>query len=78
MLLGFFLISFEIRALKLQGNYIQGGIVFGKIIEEAKVYFDDKVIPIDKSGNFIFGFQRNYGDFANLKVVYDNGKTFKK
>ena len=65
-------------SLDLQGHFIQGGLIFGKIEQEAKVLLDDKVIPVDKNGNFLFGFKRKHKKESIVKVIYKSGKTISK
>ena len=49
------IISNDIFALELKGNYIQGGLIFGKTEKGSKVYLDDNIIPVNKDGNFLIG-----------------------
>ncbi len=71
----FFLLSEKNNALELEGNYIQGGLVFGKLEKKGKVFFDDKSIPVDKNGNFLFGFKRKHKLQSIIKVFYESGDT---
>ena len=57
---------------------MQGGLIFGKINSTGKVYFDNKGIPVDQKGNFIFGFKRKHGPNSLLKVVYESGNIIEK
>ena len=41
----FFLLCSGVNALDLEGNFIQGGLVFGKIEPNGKVFFDNKIQP---------------------------------
>ena len=43
----FFLLCSGANALILEGNFIQGGLVFGKLEQDGKVFFDDKIIAVD-------------------------------
>tara|TARA_E500000178_G_C16876259_1_gene686781 strand:+ start:253 stop:1059 length:807 start_codon:yes stop_codon:yes gene_type:complete len=76
--LGIFLISFNIKALTLEGEYVQGGIVLGKLDEKAIVYLDNNLIPVDQNGYFIFGFKRKHDSHSVLKFVYEKGNTLDK
>ncbi len=73
--LGIFFLSIETKALKLEGNFIQGGIIFGTLDEQAIVYLDDQSIPVDIDGNFLFGFSRKHKDKSILKIIYKTGKV---
>ena len=71
----FFFFLEKINALDLQGHYIQGGLIFGKLYNRAKVFLDDKNIPVNKYGNFVFGFKRKHKQQSIIKVDYESGKT---
>ena len=77
----FFLFIFlleKANSFDLKGNYIQGGLVFGKLEKKAKVFLDDKKIPVDEFGNFLFGFNRKHKPQSIIKVLYESGETTKK
>ena len=74
----FFLIFSSANALDLEGNFIQGGLVFGKLEHKAKVYFDNQIIPVDKYGNFLLGFKRKHKNQSTVNIIYDSGKTINK
>ena len=63
----------KINALDLQGHYIQGGLIFGKLDNRAKVFLDDKNIPVNKYGNFVFGFKRKH-----KQDITENAKTMRR
>lgn len=73
-----FIICLKSNSLELEGNFTQGGLVFGKLENNAKVYFDDQNIPVDKDGNFLFGFKRKHKSQSIIKVIYDSGKILSK
>ena len=75
--LAFFLLE-KINAFELQGNYIQGGLVFGKLDKKAKVFLDDKKVPVNEYGNFLLGFKRTHKPQSIIKVSYESGKTIVK
>ena len=74
----FFLICSLGYSLDLEGNFIQGGLVFGKLDQKAKVFFDNKVVLVDEHGNFLFGFKRKHKKQSIIKVIYESGKTIIK
>ena len=74
----FFLLCSGVNALDLEGNFIQGGLVFGKLEQDGKVFFDDKIIPVDEYGNFLLGFKRKHKNQSIIKVIYDSGKILTK
>ena len=49
----FFLLCSGANALVLEGNFIQGGLVFGKLEKDGKVFFVDKIITGDEDGNLL-------------------------
>ena len=71
----FFFLLEKNYALDLQGNYIQGGLVFGKLDNRAKVFLDNKNIPVDEHGNFVLGFKRKHKPQSIIKVAYESGNT---
>jgi len=77
-LLGIFFISIDIKALKLEGDYIQGGLVLGKLEKKAKVYLDKIAIPVSVNGNFIIGFKRKHKNQAMLRIVYNKNQIIEK
>ena len=74
----FFLLCSGVNALGLEGNFIQGGLVFGKLEQDGKIFFDDKIIPVDEYGNFLLGFKRKHKNQSIVKVIYDSGKILTK
>jgi murein DD-endopeptidase MepM/ murein hydrolase activator NlpD len=53
---------------KLEGNVAQGGLVIGHTEPNAKVFLDNKEVPVSKTGTFLLGFPWNAGDEAQLVV----------
>lgn len=60
----------------LQGVLKQGGLVRAKIEPGAKITIDDRDLLLDKAGNFIFGFDRDYGSKAEVNVTFPDGRTW--
>jgi len=52
----------------LEGNAAQGGLVIGHTEPHAKVFLDNKEVPVSKTGTFLLGFAWNAGDEAQLVV----------
>ncbi len=77
-ILFFLIISSRGHTIDLEGNFIQGGLVFGKLEQSAKVFLDNKEIPVDKNGNFLFGFKRKHKNHSLLKVIYKSGNIISK
>lgn len=58
----------------LEGNFAQGGLVFGEVLEKGtRIRLDSKNVPVDSEGNFLFGFGRDHGDSALLTIEYPDG-----
>ena len=74
----FFLLCSGVNALDLEGNFIQGGLVFGKIEPNGKVFFDNKIIAVDEYGNFLLGFKRNHKNQSIVKVIFNSGEILTK
>ena len=70
----FFLLCSGANALGLEGNFIQGGLVFGKLEQDGKVFFDDKIIPVDEYGNFLLGFKESIKINQLLKLFMTQEK----
>lgn len=61
------------RNLTLDGNFIQGGLVVGKIDPKATVDFDGKKLRVSPDGDFLFGFGRDAPPKAKLTVRMPDG-----
>tara|TARA_S200000501_G_C20783524_1_gene726130 strand:- start:236 stop:1087 length:852 start_codon:yes stop_codon:yes gene_type:complete len=53
----------------IDGDYIQGGIIFGKTEQGNRVFFNKAEIPIDEAGEFIIGIGRNHTKFGRIKLI---------
>lgn len=59
-----------------QGQFVQGGIVFGQTDAGATVVLDDEVIDtIAPDGRFILGFPRDYEGPAKLSIKHADGSV---
>ncbi len=63
------------NTFKLNGDFIQGGLVYGQVTPGAKVIVNDYEVRVSKSGDFIIGFGRDYPSRAILKFIYSNGSS---
>ena len=66
------------HALELHGALKQGGLVLGQDQPGAQVFLDGEPIKVDSLGRFVFGFARDAGPEANLKIIYNDGKTLEQ
>ncbi len=60
-----------VRSLELKGNYIEGGLIRGKVDKNFTVELDGKDINVYKDGTFIIGFHR---DSPNQSVLVVKNK----
>ena len=78
----FFLLSISYKnilpALELEGNFIQGGLAFGKVKEDVKVFFNSANVPVYKDGSFVIGFSRNNDNVSLIKLIYRNNEILEK
>ena len=51
---------FHSNAIELKGNFIQGGLLVGKVSTEDIVYYNGDRVPIDETGEFILGLGRKH------------------
>ncbi len=72
--LGFYFQS-SAQELSLTGKVEQGGLLLGKAENAEKVWLNDKMLLLDKSGNFLIGFDRDDTSSYLLKVKYQTGKV---
>lgn len=59
----------------LKGEFIQGGLVIGNTQPGSKVYFDNKLIKLSPTGDFIIGFNRDEPTTVPLKIKFPDGKV---
>lgn len=65
-----------ILPFSVSGELKQGGLVRAKIEPGAKVTLDGRDLLLDSAGNFIFGFDRDYGDKAEVHVTFADGRDW--
>ncbi len=59
--------------LELSGNFIQGGLVVGKVISGSRVKINDHMVRISEDGEFVIGFGRDYPASSTLTVLELDG-----
>ena len=64
--------------LRLQGHYVQGGLLFGTTLPGARVELDNEVIPVSAEGLFVIGFGRDETGSRLLQVTLPGGKQFQQ
>ena len=65
----------ETHALELNGNYIQGGLVYGTATPGSRVVYDNRTIRVSEAGDFIVGFNRDEPGSVLLSVTYPDGEV---
>ena len=61
---------------ELSGNFIQGGLVTGKVSPGSKVIINDHRVRVSVNGEFIIGFGRDYPAKASLTVIQLDGSEY--
>lgn len=59
--------------LSLTGNLIQGGLAFGQVSPNSKVWTNGRPVRVSSSGEFILGFGRDYPPQATVTVQTKEG-----
>lgn len=62
-------------AVELEGDFIQGGLVFGKTQPGATVSHDGDEVPVSANGDFVIGFARKAAAQSQLVVKLPDGST---
>ena len=71
-------LNFEQTIVNLQGNFIQGGLVKGKIVPDKEIKFENRILRKDTNGNFVIGFGRDYKENPYFELKIDDKKWLKK
>jgi murein DD-endopeptidase MepM/ murein hydrolase activator NlpD len=64
----------EIRELQLEGDAIQGGLIFGNAGPGSTVFLDGKEIMVAPDGRFVIGFDRDETGDRILRVRHREGR----
>ena len=62
----------------LEGNFVQGGLVIGKVNKDLDVKFKEKVLRKTSDGSFVIGFGRDHPKEANLYFFINQNWILKK
>lgn len=60
--------------LRLDGNFTQGGLVFGQAAPGSQVAFEGRDVRVAADGRFVFGFGRDFARQGQLTVVWPDGR----
>ncbi len=75
LLLGLAVPSARAAELVLDGDFLQGGLVFGRAAPGAEVNLEGRSVRVTEDGRFIFGFGRDAPPGAVLEVTWPDGKV---
>ena len=59
--------------LIIEGNFIQGGLLFGRTNPNSKIFFNDKKIFVNNEGDFLLGISRDEKG-QNLLILHNENK----
>jgi len=66
------------EAVRLDGRFVQGGLVYGRTDPGARVSLDGRVVRVAPSGRFVFGFGYDAPAEAHLRIVLPDGAVEKR
>ena len=72
------ILNIEDTKVILQGDFVQGGLIKGKINRDLDVKFKDKVLRKTSNGSFVIGFGRDHPKEASLYVFVNEIWILKK
>ena len=72
------LVSSSLSALHLEGEIVQGGIVFGQVEPGSEVSLDGRNVMVSDDGNFVIGFGRDETGTRKLVVSEPSGASTSK
>jgi murein DD-endopeptidase MepM/ murein hydrolase activator NlpD len=62
-------------ATRLDGDFVQGGLVIGTTAPSSKVMLDGRVVRVAPDGQFLFGFTRDAAPDAVLEITAPDGSV---
>ncbi len=76
-LIGFFCLFFAsccFAEIELNGQFTQGGLIYGKAEPDLLIFFHDRQVKQTEEGQFIFGLGRDASSDQRLTVITKNGE----
>ena len=73
-----YIININNTKIILEGNFVQGGLVIGKVNKNLDVKFKEKVLRKTSDGSFVIGFGRDHPKEANLYFFINQNWILKK
>lgn len=65
--------AFAAGDLLLDGDLVQGGLIFGRVTPGAEVQVGERVLRVSAEGRFVLGFGRDAASEVELNVTYPDG-----
>ncbi|MEK7265047.1 MAG: M23 family metallopeptidase [Pseudomonadota bacterium] len=65
-------------SMSLQGELVQGGLVFGQTLPGAKATLDGEPLMVSDDGRFLLGFGRDHGKSALLVIRHVDGSVVRR
>ena len=62
----------------LEGDFVQGGLVKGKINKDLNIKFKERILRKTSNGSFVIGFGRNHPEQADLYFFVNQNWILKK
>ena len=72
------IINIKDTKIILEGDFVQGGLVKGKINKDLNIKFKDKILRKTSNGSFVTGFGRDHPKQANLYFFINQNWVLKK
>lgn len=66
------------KDLHLEGELVQGGLVFGKTLPGSRVLQDGEAVRVSRSGDFLLGFARDAPTRSQLRVELPGGSVIQR
>ncbi len=74
-MLAFFFSLCSATELVLEGDFVQGGLVQGRVDPGAAIEMDGRTVRLSKEGIFLLGFGRDAPTQSRLQITYPDGRT---
>lgn len=65
-------------SLSLQGDFVQGGLVFGQTLPDARASLDGEPVMVSEDGRFALGFGRDHLATALLVITHVDGSVVRR
>ena len=72
------IINIKDTKIMLEGDFVQGGLVKGKINKDLNIKFKEKIIRKTSDGSFVIGFGRDHPKQANLYFFVNQNWVLQK